>query len=372
MFIRDRVSTQSTGVTGRSMWRRLLGRCPNTTLVRFAVAAATVPVTRLHCDADEEQRLQEATQKVYHRWRANATDAKEANAEGRVDDAERLFRAAINDAELFTSRDPRLASSLCNLAEFLRVLKRYEDAKPVYARGVACFEKALGRSHPLLGLAIHNQASFLVEFGELDSALPVFQRALMVKTKAFGEHHEECAKTHYHIGELYTQKQNFEQARDHLSKALAVVQEKEGVAAARACRWRLQLSLVLLHLNEASNAEALHVEACKAPPKQLLHVHEARFKFLVAAGKGEEATKALEAALALLPAGGAQQAAVFVRAASGIECNELSTDLLNRASTLVREGELTLGETDFLLKRIQIESRRLSHPSQPHSSSTAF
>ena len=95
----------------------------------LAVGAVAVNAAGLAwCDAEEDRLYEEAKIKVpclhpitssydpawlqvYERWRSSATRAKEANAEGHKDEAERCFRAAVSDAELFTSRDPRCAQT---------------------------------------------------------------------------------------------------------------------------------------------------------------------------------------------------------------------------------------------------------------------
>jgi len=325
----------------------------------LAVGAVAVNAAGLAwCDAEEDRLYEEAKIKVYERWRSSATRAKEANAEGHKDEAERCFRAAVSDAELFTSRDPRLASSLNNLADFLRLEKRYAESAPLYARAVACFQKALGRDHPLLGLALHNQASLLVEMGELELAMPAFERSLKVKTRAFGAEHEECAKTLFHMAKLCTLQKQPERAEQLYSDALSIALIKDGVAGARPCRWRLQQSLVRMESSNGADAEQLHktaVEQARAAGKPLVHVYEAYAKFLSAAGHNEPAMEMLDNALSSVKA---EQHKVAILLRMARVC-ENKNQLLDRAVALVDASQVLQAEEKHAqLERIAIERKR--------------
>ena len=52
--------------------------------------------------------------------------------QGHYQQAESAFAGGLHIAESFGSNDPRLATSLNNLAEVLRALGKYQDAEPLY------------------------------------------------------------------------------------------------------------------------------------------------------------------------------------------------------------------------------------------------
>ena len=54
---------------------------------------------------------------------------------------------AIELAEGFGERDPRLAASLNNLAELYRAQREYAEAEPIYRRSLAIWEQG-PRSRP--------------------------------------------------------------------------------------------------------------------------------------------------------------------------------------------------------------------------------
>ena len=66
----------------------------------------------------------------------------EAYERGRYAEAEKLWLAALKEAETFGGEHPRLATSLNNLAELYRAQGRYAQAEPLHQRALAIREKA--------------------------------------------------------------------------------------------------------------------------------------------------------------------------------------------------------------------------------------
>ena len=71
-----------------------------------------------------------------------------AYRQGNYTEAVKQLEAALKEAEQFGERDPRLGSSLNNLAELYRAQGRYAEAHPLYKRSLAILEKAFGPEHP--------------------------------------------------------------------------------------------------------------------------------------------------------------------------------------------------------------------------------
>jgi len=68
---------------------------------------------------------------------------------GEVDEAERLFRRALEIKErLIGAASPDTAVTAFNLAMLLRSSGREEEAGGLLAQALAAFESALGSSHP--------------------------------------------------------------------------------------------------------------------------------------------------------------------------------------------------------------------------------
>ena len=81
-------------------------------------------------------------------WEESMASAYEAYQASRFAEAEKLFLSALATAEDFGPQDPRLATTLNNLAELQRAQGRYAKAEPLYKRSLGILEKALGPEHP--------------------------------------------------------------------------------------------------------------------------------------------------------------------------------------------------------------------------------
>ena len=82
------------------------------------------------------------------RWEGLIADGETAYQAGRYAEAEKLFLAALKEAEEFGEQDPRLATSLNNLAELYYARGKYTEAEPLFQRALAILEKAMRAAVP--------------------------------------------------------------------------------------------------------------------------------------------------------------------------------------------------------------------------------
>ena len=80
-------------------------------------------------------------------WDDSVAAANEAYQQGRYTEAEKLFEAALKEAEGFGPQDPRLATSLNSPAVLYYAQGKYTEAEPLVARALVIREKALGLDH---------------------------------------------------------------------------------------------------------------------------------------------------------------------------------------------------------------------------------
>jgi tetratricopeptide (TPR) repeat protein len=73
-----------------------------------------------------------------------------AFARGDFERAEEAFRAALAETRSFPEGDPRLETSLANLARLYEHRMRYQEAQPLYQLMLAARETRLGPDHPAL------------------------------------------------------------------------------------------------------------------------------------------------------------------------------------------------------------------------------
>ena len=91
-------------------------------------------------------------------WENRNAAGKVAYEQGDYAEAERHFAAALKIAEAFGANDPRLGTTLNNLAELYQDQGRYGEAEPLYKRALAIREKALGPEHPDVATSLDDLA----------------------------------------------------------------------------------------------------------------------------------------------------------------------------------------------------------------------
>ena len=116
-------------------------------------------------------------------WQSYMDAGVEAYQQGNYPEAEKLFAAALKEAEWFGPQDPRLATSLNNLAELYRVQGRYAEAEPLHKRALAIAEKALGPDHPHVATSLENYAALLRKTGRTTEATEMETRAKAIRAK---------------------------------------------------------------------------------------------------------------------------------------------------------------------------------------------
>ena len=94
-------------------------------------------------------------------WETYTDAGKEAYEQGNYTEAEKLFVAALKEAEMFGPQDPRLATGLNNLALLYETQGKYCEAEPLYKRYLAIFEKALVPDHPSVATSLEYYALLL-------------------------------------------------------------------------------------------------------------------------------------------------------------------------------------------------------------------
>ncbi|MEK0083272.1 tetratricopeptide repeat protein [Benzoatithermus flavus] len=108
---------------------------------------------------------------------------------GRLGEAEKLYKRAIELDERGGGEGSGLATSLNNLALVYRAQKKYDEAEKLYNRSLGLLEKSLGPNHPDVARALNNLAVLYRTKGEPERARPLQQRALAIAESTLGRDH---------------------------------------------------------------------------------------------------------------------------------------------------------------------------------------
>ena len=116
-------------------------------------------------------------------WETYTDAGTEAYKRGQYAEAEKLWVAAFKEAERFGPQDPRLATSLNNLAVLYGTQGKYAEAEPLQKRALAINEKALGPDHPTVALSLGNYAALLRKTQRNAEAVKMEARARSIRAK---------------------------------------------------------------------------------------------------------------------------------------------------------------------------------------------
>lgn len=116
-------------------------------------------------------------------WKSYYDAGFKAHEEGRYVEAERLFLAALREAEGFGAEDSRLAMSLNLLGVVYDKLGSYAKAEPLYKRAIAIWEKAGGPEDPGLATSLNNLAELYRQQRKYTEAEALQKRALAIREK---------------------------------------------------------------------------------------------------------------------------------------------------------------------------------------------
>ena len=122
-------------------------------------------------------------------WEMSNAAGMQAYQQVRYAKAEEAWLGALKEAESFGPQDPRLATSLNNLAVLYASQGKYPEAEPLHQRALAIREKALGPEHPDVATGFHNLAVLYASQRRYAEAEPLYRRALAIDEKALGPEH---------------------------------------------------------------------------------------------------------------------------------------------------------------------------------------
>ncbi|XP_034915363.1 uncharacterized protein [Populus alba] len=135
------------------------------------------------------------------KWRLFSDKGREVFLQGKLDQAEKFFFSALQEAkEGFGEKDPHVASSCNNLAELFRVQKQFDKAEPLYWEAIKILEESFGPEDIRVGAALHNLGQFYLMQRKLDEADKCYERAVKIKRRVLGLNHTDYADTLYHLG----------------------------------------------------------------------------------------------------------------------------------------------------------------------------
>ncbi|XP_011080813.1 uncharacterized protein LOC105163972 [Sesamum indicum] len=192
------------------------------------------------------------------KWRIFTDNGRNYFMQGNVEQAEKFFRSALEEArEGFGERDPHVASACNNLAELFRLKKDFESAEPLYLEAINILEKHFGIDDIRVGAALHNLGQFYLIQRILEKARVCYERALKIKRRVLGEAHPEYADTLYHLGTVLHLQGKEKDAEDLIVDSIRIL-DAIGQGESFLCVRRMQyLAQMYIKSNRFTEAEIL-------------------------------------------------------------------------------------------------------------------
>ncbi|GMH19406.1 hypothetical protein Nepgr_021247 [Nepenthes gracilis] len=201
------------------------------------------------------------------KWRIFTDNGMEFFMQGKLDEAQKLFLLAVEEAkEGFGECDPHVASACNNLAELYRVRKVYDKAEPLYLQAIKILEESFGTDDVRVGAALHNLGKFYLMQRKLEEARVCYERALKIKGRVLGHGHPDYADTMYHLGTVLYLQGNEKDAEALISDSIRILEEV-GLGESYICITRLRyLAQIMLKSDRLEEAENVQ--------RKILHIME--------------------------------------------------------------------------------------------------
>ena len=147
-------------------------------------------------DADDlDKQVEESRARHQSDWEAYRKTAMKAMELDNYFYAQALWLAAMDEASVFEDEDPRVLTTLENLAHVYWKRGRYAKAEPLCKRIFKISEKLLGKEHLDCARAANNLALVCERQGKYTEAAVLYQEVLRVMGATLGQDHADVLAT---------------------------------------------------------------------------------------------------------------------------------------------------------------------------------
>ncbi|CDP01646.1 unnamed protein product [Coffea canephora] len=314
------------------------------------------------------------------KWRVFTDNARDFFLQGKLDEAEKLFLSALQEAkEGFGKRDPHVASACNNLAELYRVKKELNKAEPLYLEAISILEESFGPDDIRVGAALHNLGQFYLVQRKLEKARACYERALKIKRRVLGEGHPDHADTMYHLGTVMFLEGKEKDAEALVRDSVRILEEA-GLGESFTCLRRLQyLAQIYTMSNQIAEAENIQ--------RKILHRMELSkgwtsldtviaaerlaltLQSVVNLKEAEELLeRCLDARKTLLPEDHIETAAnmLYIARVKKLKSNQLRKKNVPQAMEELERAKGLLSNSIRVARKVLVQLRKQNRNQQPH------
>lgn len=144
---------------------------------------------------EQETRVTESRARHRSDWEAYKKAALKAMEDRNFFEAQAMWLAALEESADFEQEDPRVITTLENLAEVYWKRGKYEKAEPLCKRILHVSERLLGKNHIDVALAANNLALVCERQGKFTEAVLLYKEALTIKEQLLGADNPDVVAT---------------------------------------------------------------------------------------------------------------------------------------------------------------------------------
>jgi tetratricopeptide (TPR) repeat protein len=163
-----------------------------------------------------------AQETLWQTWREGGLKALQ---DGRLQEAERLLIAALEQAEKYGTEDLRVADAANDLAVVYATAGRSAEAELLFHRALFIGEKGLGTDHPGVGATVQNLGILYATQHKYGQAEPLLKRALAINLKQYGVNHARTALTLKTLSSFYAIQGQLGEAERLIQKSLTILEQ---------------------------------------------------------------------------------------------------------------------------------------------------
>ena len=148
------------------------------------------------CGADEWQEIGAAQPTLQKQaapqepsWEQNLSHGESLFKSGNLAEAGKYFQAAVVQAQKFGPHDPRLATALNNVALVLKKQGKIQDAERLFRNALDIDQKTFGNAHANVSRDCMNLAMLYSDTNKFSEAEQMFKRALAIDEQMGGPDH---------------------------------------------------------------------------------------------------------------------------------------------------------------------------------------
>ena len=177
--------------------------------------------------------------------------------------AEKLYRRALTDAELFGKDDPRVATTAQFLAGVLSKQKRYTEAEDLLTRATQIFSTNPGSGTVDFGRANFDLAGVLMAEGKYDAAVQPLAKALPIFNNLLDPKDSNIADALCLQGDAFRMLKRYGSAESPLKRCADLRSEDGGVNTVEFGDAANSLALVYEHIGKLPQADTYFKFAAK-------------------------------------------------------------------------------------------------------------